>query len=127
MSVAAVRIDKWLWAARFFKTRTLAQAAVESGKVALNGERVKTSKEVRVADRIDVRVGETVREVTVEGLSDKRGSAPDAARLYIESEESRRKRADQAENRRLNTEPALDLHGRPTKRDRRSLSKLRGY
>ena len=123
----SVRIDKWLWAARFFKTRTLAQGAVESGKVTLNGERVKTSKEVRTADRIDVRVGETVREVTVEGLSDKRGSAPEAARLYTESSESRLKRSAQAENRRLNTEPALGLHGRPTKRDRRTISKLRGY
>ena len=121
------RIDKWLWAARFFKTRTLAQAAVESGKVTLNGERVKTSKEVRVADRVDVRVGDTVREVTVDGLADKRGSAPEAARLYTESAESRLKRVTQAENRRLNTEPALGLHGRPTKRDRRTIAKLRGY
>ena len=121
------RIDKWLWAARFFKTRTLAQAAVESGKVTLNGERVKTSKEVRVADRVDVRVGDTVREVTVDGLADKRGSAPEAARLYTESAESRLKRVTQAENRRLSTEPALGLHGRPTKRDRRTIAKLRGY
>ena len=123
----SVRIDKWLWAARFFKTRTLAQGAVESGKVTLNGERVKTSKEVRTADRVDVRIGETLREVTIEGLSDKRGSAPEAARLYTESNESRLKRSAQAENRRLNTEPALGLHGRPTKRDRRTISKLRGY
>ena len=123
----SVRIDKWLWAARFFKTRTLAQAAVESGKVTLNGERVKTSKEVRVADRVDVRVGDSVREVTVDGLADKRGAAPEAARLYTESEESRLKRSTQAENRRLNTEPALGLHGRPTKRDRRTIAKLRGY
>ena len=126
-AVNVQRIDKWLWAARFFKTRTLAQAAVESGKVTLNGERVKTSKEVRVADRVDVRVGDTVREVTVDGLADKRGSAPEAARLYTESAESRLKRVTQAENRRLNTEPALGLHGRPTKRDRRTIAKLRGY
>ena len=121
------RIDKWLWVARFFKTRTLAQAAVESAKVTLNGERVKTSKEIRVADRVDVRVGDIVREVTVDGLADKRGSAPEAARLYTESAESRLKRVTQAENRRLNTEPALGLHGRPTKRDRRTIAKLRGY
>ena len=123
----SVRIDKWLWAARFFKTRSLAQAAVEGGKIELNGERVKPSKEVRVADRVDVRVGDTVREVTVSGLSDKRGSAPEAAKLYAESEESRLKRAAAAENRRLAAEPALDLHGRPTKRDRRTLARLRGY
>ena len=122
-----LRIDKWLWAARFFKTRTLAQAAVESGKATLNGERVKPSKEVKLADRVDVRVGDTVREVTVDGLADKRASAPEAARLYTESEESRLKRSTQAENRRLNTEPALGLHGRPTKRDRRTIAKLRGY
>ena len=126
-AVNVLRIDKWLWAARFFKTRTLAQAAVESGKVMLNGERVKPSKEVRLSDRLEVRVGDTVREVTIEGLADKRGSAPEAARLYTESAESRLKRVTQAENRRLSTEPALGLHGRPTKRDRRTIAKLRGY
>jgi ribosome-associated heat shock protein Hsp15 len=123
----SVRIDKWLWAARFFKTRTLAQAAVESGKVTLNGERVKPAKEVKLADRVDVRIGDSVREVTVEGLAETRGSALVAARQYCESEESRLKRVAQAENRRLNTEPALGLHGRPTKRDRRTIAKLRGY
>ena len=127
MSLAAVRIDKWLWAARFFKTRSLAQAAVESGKVTLNGERVKPSKEVRVADALYVRIGDTAREIAVTAISDKRGSAPDAARLYAETEESRLKRVAQAENRRLSTEPAADLHGRPTKRERRTLAKLRGY
>ncbi len=123
----SVRIDKWLWAARFFKTRSLAQAAVEYGRVTLDGERLKPSKEVRVADRLAVRIGDSVREITVDGLSDKRGSAIVAAGLYSESEESRLKRAAQAENRRLNTEPALGLQGRPTKRDRRSIAKLRGY
>jgi ribosome-associated heat shock protein Hsp15 len=123
----SVRIDKWLWAARFYKTRSLAQAAVEGGKASLNGERVKPSKEVRSGDRLDVGSGETVREITVLALSDKRGSAPEAARLYAESPESLQKRAALAENRRLATEPAVDFHGRPTKRDRRSLSKLRGY
>jgi ribosome-associated heat shock protein Hsp15 len=123
----AVRIDKWLWAARFFKTRSLAQAAVEGGKVTLNGERVKPAKEVRLADRIDVRIGEVVREVTVCGVADKRGSAPEASKLFAESEESRQKRAAQAENRRLGADPAANLFGRPTKRVRRTLSKLRGY
>ena len=122
-----MRVDKWLWAARFFKTRSLAQAAVESGRVLLNGERVKPSKEVRAADRVNVRNADTVREVTVTALSDQRGSAPEAARLYAESDESRLKRAAQAENRRLAAEPAQDLHGRPTKRDRRTLAKPRGY
>jgi ribosome-associated heat shock protein Hsp15 len=123
----SVRIDKWLWAARFFRTRSAAQAAIEGGKVSLNGERVKPSKEDRPGDRLDVGSGEVNREISVIALSDKRGSAPEAAKLYTESEESVQKRAAFAENRRLATEPALDLHGRPTKRDRRTLAKLRGY
>jgi ribosome-associated heat shock protein Hsp15 len=127
VSLSSVRIDKWLWAARFFKSRSLAQAAVEAGKVLLNGERVKPSKEVRSADRLDVRIGDITREVTINQLSDKRGSAPVAARLYAESEQSRLKRVEQAESRRLNVEPTAELHGRPTKRDRRSMAKLRGY
>jgi ribosome-associated heat shock protein Hsp15 len=127
VSLVAVRIDKWLWAARFFKTRSLAQAAVESGKVTLNGERVKPAKDVRVSDRIDVRIGDVTRDVTIAELSDKRGSAAVASKLYVESEESMQKRSIQAENRRLGTEPAANLQGRPTKRIRRTLSKLRGY
>ena len=127
MSLIAVRIDKWLWAARFFKTRSLAQAAVESGQATLNGERVKPAKEVRISDLVSVRIGDVVREVTVAGLSDKRGSAAVASKLYAESEESIQKRAIQAENRRLGIEPAANLQGRPTKRIRRTLEKLRGY
>ncbi len=123
----SVRIDKWLWAARFYRTRSAAQAAIEGGKVSVNGERVKPSREVRPGDRLDVGSGETGRAITVVDVSDKRGSAPMAEKLYTESEESRLKRAVFAENRRLVTEPTLDLHGRPTKRDRRSLAKLRGY
>ena len=127
MSLAAIRIDKWLWAARFFKTRSLAQAAVEGGKVMLNGERVKPAKEVRPADRVEVRIGDVLRKVAVSGVSDKRGSAAVASKLYAESGESVLKRAIQAENRRLVTEPAANLQGRPTKRVRRTLEKLRGY
>jgi ribosome-associated heat shock protein Hsp15 len=123
----SVRIDKWLWAARFFKTRSLAQAAVEAGKATLNGDTVKPAKEVRVGDRILVRIGDATREVLVTDLADKRGSAPQAARLYEETELSRAKRVEQAEMRRLGVEPAAGLQGRPTKRDRRSISKLRGY
>ena len=125
--MTAVRIDKWLWAARFFKTRSLAQAAVDSGKVLLNAQRVKPAKEVRPGDLVDVRIGDFVRNVTVLELSDKRGSAPQVARLYAESEASRHKRAEQAETRRLGVEPAAGRQGRPTKRDRRSIAKLRGY
>ncbi len=127
MSLTSVRIDKWLWAARFYKTRSLAQAAVEAGQATLNGERVKPAKEVRASDLVSVRIGEVVREVAVAGISDKRSSAAVASKLYAESEESVQKRTIQAENRRLGTEPAANLQGRPTKRVRRTLEKLRGY
>ena len=122
-----LRIDKWLWAARFFKTRSLAQAAVEAGKVRLEGERVKPSKELRAGDRVQVASADNVWEMTVEALSDKRGPAPQARKLYAESEASQLSRATRSESRRLGLEPALGLHGRPTKRERRSLAKLRGY
>ena len=127
MSLSSVRIDKWLWAARFFKTRSLAQAAVEAGKATLNGERVKPAKEVKAGDRLEVRIGDASREITVVDIADKRGSAPQAARLFEESESSRLKRVEQAEARRLGVEPAAGLHGRPTKRERRTIAKLRGY
>ena len=122
-----MRIDKWLWAARFFRTRSLAQTAVEGGKVSLNGEHVKPSKEVRLGDTIEVGKGDTAREASVCGLAEKRGSALQAAKLYVESEASRLKRLAYAENRRLGVEPAANLRGRPTKQHRRSLEKLRGY
>ena len=121
----ALRIDKWLWAARFFKTRSLAQAAVEAGKVHLNSERVKPAKELRLGDRLEVVVGESIWELSVEALSDKRGPAPEARKLYSESEASRLARATQAELRRLGVEPAARLRGRPSKHDRRALEKLR--
>ena len=123
----SLRIDKWLWAARFFKTRSLAQAAVEGGKVRLNGERVKPAREVRCGDALEVVLAETRWEIEVVALSDKRGPAPQARLLYAESESGRLRRLAEAEARRLAVEPADTLHGRPTKRVRRSLSKLRGY
>ena len=123
----SLRIDKWLWAARLFKTRSLAQAAVEAGRVRVDGERVKPSRTLRPGERLEVAIGDDVRELSVEALSDKRGPASEARKLYSESEASRQARTARAESRRLATEPALDLHGRPTKRDRRSLAKLRGY
>ena len=122
-----MRIDKWLWAARFFKTRSLAQTAVEGGKVRLNGERVKPAKDLRMADRLEIAAGETQWEITVASLSDKRGPAHDARKLYAETEPSRLKRAADAASRHLAAEPAHSLAGRPTKRDRRSIAKLRGY
>ncbi len=123
--MTSLRIDKWLWAARFYKTRSLAKAAVEAGKVRVNGERVKASKELRVGDLVEVVSGESTWQLGVEALSDQRGPAPAARKLYAENEASRLSRAAQAEMRRLAVEPARGLHGRPTKHDRRALDKLR--
>ncbi len=119
-----MRLDKWLWAARFFKTRTLATDAITGGKVQLNGARVKASREVKVDDRLDISNSETRWEITVKGLSDKRGPAPEARLLYEESEASISARETQRENRKLVIDPAADLHGRPTKRDRRQIRRF---
>ena len=119
-----MRLDKWLWAARFFKTRTLATDAITGGKVQLNGARVKASREVKTADRLEISNGESRWEVTVAGLSDKRGPAPEARLLYEESAESISARESQRENRKLVIDPAADLHGRPTKRDRRQIRRF---
>jgi len=120
-----MRIDKWLWAARFYKTRTLAQQAVEGGKVRLNGERVKPAKEARIGDRLDMNIATQDWTIAVLALSDKRGSASAAQTLYEEFHESRTRRAEQSALRKLATEPAQERHGRPTKRERRQLDRLR--
>ncbi len=118
---AAVRIDKWLWAARFFKTRSAAQQAIEGGKVRLNDERTKPAKELKAGDRLDINIRGFEWRIVVVQLSDKRGAAPVARALYEEGEESRAKRALEVEQRRRFNEPASTLKGRPTKRDRRLL------
>lgn len=120
-----VRIDKWLWAARFFKTRSLAQDAVENGKVKVDGERVKPSRALRLGDKLAIDNGADVWEVLVLGISDKRGGAPVARLLYQESEASVARRIAQQENRKLFHEPGADIKGRPTKRDRRELGRFR--
>ncbi len=115
-----LRVDKWLWAARFFKTRSLAADAVEGGKVHVNGTRVKPARDVRVGDTLDItREGLTWR-VEVLALSDRRGPAPVAQTLYRETAESQAARLAAQELRRL-TAGLGDGHGRPTKRDRRQL------
>jgi ribosome-associated heat shock protein Hsp15 len=119
-----MRLDKWLWAARFFKTRSLAQQAIESGRVALNRERVKSSHVVKLEDGVAVRVGELEWQVRVKGLSDKRGPAAQARKLYEETPESRAERERRIELRRWSAEPAAKIKGRPTKRDRRRLDEL---
>lgn len=123
------RIDKWLWAARFFKTRSLAQEAVELGRVKLNGERVKPAKEVKLSDKLEIHRSEDVYEVLVAGFNLQRGPASVARELYMETEEGRQKREELAALRKLAVEPALDrtTKGRPTKREGRELKRLRGY
>jgi len=115
-----VRVDQWLWAARFFKTRSLAQKAVAAGKVKLNDARVKPAHEIRIGDAIVVREW----QVHVKALSDRRGPAEEARKLYEETAEGRAERERRADLRRWGTEPARALKGRPTKRDRRLLESL---
>ena len=118
-----VRIDKWLWAARFFKTRSLATDAVDNGKVRLDGERIKPARAVKLDDLLTIDNGAERWEVAVLGISDKRGAAPVARLLYAETETSIAWRANEAEGRKLYREPGSMIKGRPTKRDRRALSK----
>jgi len=120
-----VRIDKWLWAARLYKTRSLASAAVLGGRVHVNGVRVKPSKEVRIDDEVEAAVGTVRRTVVVTGISEKRGPASVAATLYTETPESVAKREQQAAERRLARPLGADLGARPTKLDRRRLDALR--
>ena len=120
-----VRIDKWLWAARFFKTRSLATEAVAGGRVHMDGQRVKPAKEVRVGDRLEITIGEAIFAVEVLGLADKRGPASQAQGLYEESAESRARRERQREQRRMAPPLGHDLQGRPSKRDRRRLEAQR--
>jgi ribosome-associated heat shock protein Hsp15 len=126
MSTGSVRLDKWLWAARFYKTRSLATAAINAGDVRVARERVKPARDVKAGDELQIRRGDDVMDVVVRELSSARGPAPVAQRLYEETEESRQRRARAAERRALAREPALDIKGRPTKRDARELRRLRG-
>ena len=119
-----MRLDKWLWAARFFKTRSLAQQAIAAGHVRFAGERTKPSQQVRVHDSVSVRVRELEWAVQVKGLSERRGPAEEARKLYEETAESRAERERRIDLRRLGPEPAAAIKGRPTKRDRRRLEEL---
>lgn len=120
-----VRVDKWLWAARFYRTRGLATEAVLGGRVHVNGVRVKPAKEVRVGDTVEASIGTVRRTVRVTGLGEKRGPATTAAGLYEETPESLAARERQALERRLARPPGADLGPRPTKLDRRRLDALR--
>jgi len=121
----SVRIDKWLWAARFFKTRTAAGEAVLGGRVHVNGARVKPAKELRGGETVEVTQGPVRRTVTVEGLADRRGPASVAATLYAETADSIAERERLAAERRLARPLGADLGVRPTKLDRRRLEALR--
>jgi ribosome-associated heat shock protein Hsp15 len=116
-----LRIDKWLWAARFYRTRSLAAAAVEAGQVRVGGERVKPSRAVHAGETIEVRKAGLAWTVEVTGIADRRGTATDAAQLYREGEDSRAARDDEVARRRAAAASAPQVPGRPTKRDRRKL------
>lgn len=124
-SRSPVRVDKWLWAARFYKTRSLAAAALDGGKVQVNGERVKPAKTVRPGDEVRVRLGPYEHVVLVQGTAERRGSATIAATLYTETEASRLAR-EKLHWQLTRAAPAMDAEkGRPTKRDRREIERFR--
>ena len=123
--VAKLRLDKWLWAARFFKTRSLAKAAIEGGKVHLGGQRVKVSKEISVGDTLQIRQGWDERIVVVQELSDQRRGAPEAQQLYRETEESLSRRAAEAEARKAAGGMIERPAHRPTKKQRRQIHRFR--
>lgn len=120
-----MRLDKWLWAARFFKTRSLASTAVDGGKVRLNGLSPKPAKDVKPGDELQIRAGEQLWTVIIQGLCEQRRPAPEARLLYQETPESQQERERQAELRKVAPAPLADHKGRPTKRDRRQLNAFR--
>ena len=121
-----MRVDKWLWAARFFKTRSLATDEILKGRIQVNGQEAKPAREIKVGDTLAIRQAPMVRTVVVQGLSQQRGPAPIAQQLYAETSESLLARAQASEQRRLAREPALSIEqGRPTKRQRRDLDQAR--
>lgn len=120
----SVRLDKWLWAARFFKTRALAKKAIEGGKVHYNGERVKTSKTVEVGAMVQLPQGLDQYDVEVVAISDQRRGAPEARTLYRETEQSQARREKEAQLRRLNREVMQHPLKRPDKKDRRDIQRF---
>lgn len=121
----SMRLDKWLWCARFYKTRSLAVEEIGKGRVQVNQQNAKAARELRVGDTVQLRQGPVQRTVQVRALSPQRGPAPVAQKLYEETQESISARLQAAEQRRLAPEPAASLHeGRPTKRDRREIERV---
>jgi ribosome-associated heat shock protein Hsp15 len=123
---ASMRLDKWLWAARFFKTRSLATQAIEHGRVKLNGERVKPARDVRPSDRLGLHIGDLDWTITVRALAMQRGPASVAQALYEEDPDSVARRQARVSERKLAASPAAELKGRPTKRDRRQIHRFTG-
>jgi ribosome-associated heat shock protein Hsp15 len=122
---AKVRLDKWLWAARFFKTRSLAATAIETGKVEVNGERAKRAKQLQAGDSVAIRLGPYTHHVEVLGLSERRGPATQAAALYAETPEGKKARELMREQMKAAAPTFGYDSGKPTKKDRRALQKLR--
>ena len=122
--MSGIRIDKWLWATRFFKTRSLATDAVSGCKVRLNDAPTKPARDVKAGDRLEISNGDTRWQVVVLALSDKRGRAPEARLLYEETAASIADREAEQQRRQLAREPAAEIQGRPTKRDRRQIDRF---
>ena len=126
-SLAKLRLDKWLWAARFFKTRSLAKAAIEGGKVQVAGSRSKVSKEIAVGDELRIRQGWDEKVIIVEALSDQRRGAPEAQLLYSETPESLARRESVAAARKAAGGMLERPMGRPSKKERRQIHRFRDY
>lgn len=120
-----VRVDRWLWAARFFKTRSLAHTAIKGGKVEINGAKAKPASGLTPGDRLQVTKGQQVFEVDIDAVSDKRGSATNAEGLYTETEASKKRRAQEAEARRITRNATPTPRGRPDRRDREALRQFK--
>lgn len=121
-----MRVDKWLWVARFFKTRSLAAAAIASHKVKCKGEHVKPARELKVGDELEITIGQSAFVVIVQGLAEQRRPAPEARQLYAETPKSEAERLAQQELRKLSPMPGADLKGRPTKREGRLIRGIKG-
>lgn len=120
----SVRVDKWLWAARFFKTRSIAQTAINGGKVHIEGRRAKTSSKILIGQQLMIRQGHDIKEIVVNELSDKRGPATTAAALYTETESSLQKRLEAANIRKLQPSTSTD-HSKPNKKQRRQIIRFK--
>lgn len=126
MTDERMRIDKWLWVARFFKTRSLAATAIASHKIRCNGDHVKPARDLKVGDELEITIGQTVFVVIVQCMAEQRRPAPEARLLYQETPESEARRLRDQELKKLAPVPGSDLKGRPTKRERRMIRRIGG-